>query len=210
MFAELKALRQNSAAQSSPSLIAAAGTLGEPGPTQSADAWDLLAEAPPHSATRKARLASSSRGGRSRRGDGRQADAPGYRLKSGAYFFQAEKFAEADVLLSRVAEDPSAGASRPRAGLLRALGRGRGLALGRPGVSQADYASALQDQVKRFPADPSASEARWLLGKLRLAESDRDGAVRSGRRFPTAARLARVSRGDRRPPPERRRNPALQ
>src|SRR5262249_3083999 len=58
-----------------------------------------------------------------------------------------------------------------------ALARGRALALGRPGASQAAYESALRDQVRQFPDDPSASEARWLLGKLRLAESDRDAAL---------------------------------
>src|SRR5947209_4863057 len=82
--------------------------------------------------------------------------------------FRAGKFAEADPLLTRVAEDAQAGELRPRAGLLRALSRGRSLAEKAPGASEAAYTEALRYQIATFPADPSTAEARWLLGKLRL------------------------------------------
>lgn len=177
LFDELKALRASGRPETRATLIAAARALREPGPGQSPDAWDLLAEG-------AAAVGDLTRAGTLEREGAGRADALGqagqaaeYRLRAGAYFFQAEKFAEADPLLTRVAEDPKAGPGRARAGLLRALARGRALAMGRPGVSQADYAAALRAQIQTFPDDPSASEARWLLGKLLMAGSDRDGAL---------------------------------
>jgi hypothetical protein len=107
-------------------------------------------------------------------GDAEQAAA--LRLRAGAILFQAQRFVEADPFFNRIANDKSAGALRAKAGLLRALGRGRALALGQAGASQALYLSALEWQVQNFPSDPSASEARWLLGKVRLASADRDSA----------------------------------
>ena len=37
--------------------------------------------------------------------------------------------------------------------------------------------AGIQAHLKNFPADPSAGEARWLLGKLLAAEGDREGAL---------------------------------
>jgi len=177
LFAGLNELRRKASPEAVPSLVAAAAAVDEPTPGQQPDAWDLLAEG-------AAALGDPARAGSLERKGADRAEAlnlgeraVGLRLKAGAYFFQAEQYDQADPLLAKVAEDPKAGAVRPRAGLLLALARGRALAAGRPGFSQGDYASALRDQVRRFPDDPSASEARWLLGKLRLAESDRDGAL---------------------------------
>jgi hypothetical protein len=177
LFADLKALRGSTRPEARATLAAAAASLPEPGPTQAPDAWDLLADG-------AAALDDPARAGVLERKAAEKADAIGrkdqaaaFRLRAGAFLYRAEKFAEADPLLTRVAEDPSAGPARARAGLLRALARGRALALGHPGASEADYAAALKYQVATFPDDPSASEARWLLGRLRLAESDRDGAV---------------------------------
>ena len=80
--------------------------------------------------------------------------------------------------MSRVVEDPKAGPSRPLAGSLRALARGRALALKMPGATLKDYLAALEYQIHEFPGDPTASEARWLLGKARLAIGDRSAAKR--------------------------------
>lgn len=177
LFAELGGLRASSRPETRAALIATARALKEPGPDQEPAAWDLMAEG-------AVALGEPVRaGGLERRGAeradalGRPGEAVRDRLRAGAYLFQGEKFAEADTLLSRVALDPKAGADRPRAGLLLALARGRALALGRPGASQASYEAALRDQIKNFPADPSASEARWLLGRLLMAGSDRAGAL---------------------------------
>ena len=177
LFADLKAIRASSRPEARPTLLTAARSIREPSKGQPPEAWDVLAAGAEY-------LGDPARAAELERGAGDRAEASNqperaaeYRLRAGAYFYQAEKFAEADPLLTRVARDPKAGASRPRAGLLRALARGRALALNRPGASQADYAAALRDQIKAFPDDPSASEARWLLGKFRLAENDRDGAL---------------------------------
>jgi len=69
------------------------------------------------------------------------------RFKAGACWFQAEKFSDADASLTQ------------------------------PGASQAAYLTALEDQVRNFPDDPSSGEARWLLGKLRLAANRTDDAI---------------------------------
>jgi hypothetical protein len=177
LFADLKWLKASSLPEARAALIAAAGVVDEPGPGQEPDAWDLLAEG----AAARGDLARA--GGLERKGAERAeqlklaVQARDYQLRAGAYFFQAGQYSEADPLLTRVAEDPGAGPARGRAGLLRALSRGRALAAGRPGVSQADYAKALRFLVETLPDDPAASEARWLLGKLRIAESDREGAL---------------------------------
>ncbi len=177
LFADLGDLRASSRPEARAALIATARALKEPGPDQEPVAWDLLAEG-------AVALGDPARaGGLERRAAdraealGRPEEAVRYRLRAGAYLFQGERFAEADPLLSRVALDPRAGPERAPAGLLLALARGRALALGRPGASQAAYAAALRDQIQNFPADPTASEARWLLGKLLMAGSDRAGAL---------------------------------
>ncbi|GAC1468348.1 MAG: hypothetical protein NVSMB9_10930 [Isosphaeraceae bacterium] len=178
LFDELRMLRGSGHPESRVLLIEAARALREPGPGQAPDSWDLLADG------------ASALGDPARAGEldrraaekassmGQSAQAAQYRLRAGAYFFQAERFHEADPLLTQVAEDPKAGAARARAGLLRALSRGRSLAAGRRDFTQADYTQALRDQIRNFPDDPSASEARWLLGKLRMAESDHEEALK--------------------------------
>jgi len=177
LFEDLKAMRDAGRPETRSALAAAAATLTEPGPRQAPGAWDLLADGADAGGD-------PARAGALERQAADRADALGlagpaanYRLKAGAYLFQASKFAEADPLLTRVAEDPKAGPTGARAGLLRALARGRALALRQPGATAAGYASALRDQLTRYPTDPSASEARWLLGRLRLAAGDRDGAM---------------------------------
>jgi tetratricopeptide (TPR) repeat protein len=141
------------------------------------EAWDLLAEAyqavgdsaragaeSVHAAERAATL-------------GQAAAAANYRLRGGAFFYQAGKYGEADAVLSQVADVPAAGeALRAQAGMLRALARGRALALHLPGSSVASYADALQQQIRDFPHYPTTDEARWLLGGLARASSQRDQA----------------------------------
>ena len=116
---------------------------------------------------------------------GQAAAAAGYRLRAGAFLFQAGRFVEADAALSRVADDPAAGPVRPRAGMLRALARGRALAASQPGASMAAYTEALEQQLRDFPADPATDEARWLLGELAVARPPiASGPARSGRPSP--------------------------
>jgi tetratricopeptide (TPR) repeat protein len=177
LFRDLKALRDASRAQGTASLVAAATDIREPAPGQEPDAWDLLADGALFLGQPDRAGALEAQGADRAEALGRARQAAELRLKAGAALFQAEKFDQADAALTRVADDPQAGDLRPRAGLLRALARGRALALGRPGASASAYARALREQVKSFPDDPSAAEARWLLGKLVLAEGDKDEAL---------------------------------
>ena len=61
--------------------------------------------------------------------------------------------------------------------MLRALARGRALALGQPRASMKAYVDALEAQIRQFPRDAATNEARWLLGRLRLASSEKDEAM---------------------------------
>ena len=102
--------------------------------------------------------------------------ATSFRLKAGGFLFQAGKFAEADSVLSEVADSPGPAARRARAGMLRAVARGRSAALHLPGASTAKYIAALEQQIRDFPEDSSTDEARWLLGKAAVASSERERA----------------------------------
>jgi tetratricopeptide (TPR) repeat protein len=151
-------------------LMELARTIDEPGDRASPDSWDLLAEG-------HLRLGNPARAGRLVGKGADRAEAAGspdkavlLHYKSGAYLFEAGKFAEADGRLSRVLDAP--GASRDlkaRAGMLRALARGRAVATQAPEASKPSYLAALEAQVRDFPLDPSTGEARWLLGQVRLA-----------------------------------------
>jgi tetratricopeptide (TPR) repeat protein len=104
---------------------------------------------------------------------GHAPEAAEFRLRAGAFLFQAGKFDAADTPLGQVAADPAAGASRCRAGMLRALARGRALASGSPGATLERYQGALDSQIRDFSRDPITDEARWLRGRIALAASDR-------------------------------------
>jgi hypothetical protein len=177
LFRQLETLTRSKRSEARSALIAVATSLHEPGAAQASQACDLLAEGAVAlgDLDRAAALEREAAGRAETLGQAEKAAE--FRLKAGAFLYQAEKFAEADPLLTSVAEDSKAGPARPRAGMLRALARGRALALGRPGGSPDGYTAALEYQIKSFPDDPSTAEARWLLGKLRLAESDRAAAL---------------------------------
>jgi hypothetical protein len=107
---------------------------------------------------------------------GQTDTAASYRLKAGGFLFQAAKFAEADTVLSQIADSSGPAPLRAKAGMLRAVARGRAVAVGSPGASTARYVAALEKQLRDFPNDPSTDEARWLLGKSAVANSQRDRA----------------------------------
>jgi hypothetical protein len=100
------------------------------------------------------------------------------RSKAGAILFQAGEFGRADAVLTQVFDDPRAGPFRPKAGLLRCLARARRLAQAREGASSTALIEALTAQLREFPHDPTANEARWLLGQLRLSQGDRDEGIK--------------------------------
>src|SRR6185312_1466546 len=73
--------------------------------------------------------------------------------------------------------DRRAGPIRAKASLLRIIAKGR--ALGNAGSSRATelYVQAIDDHLRSFAADPTAGEARWLLGQARQALGDPEGAA---------------------------------
>ena len=145
----------------------------QPDDRQPPEVWDALADAygaagePAKAGTAMLKAADHSAA------LGQSAAATAYRLRGGGFLFRASRFIEADALLSKVADDPSAGSARAKAGMLRCLARGRALELGLPGVSTESYKAALEHQLRDFPTDPSTNEARWLLGQLAAAGGDR-------------------------------------
>ncbi len=173
LFREVRTLKTSQAPESRLALLELARAGVEPGVGEPPDDWDALADAYQAAGELPRAAAASARAADLAAASGPSAAAFPYRLRAGAFAFQAGRFAEADAALSRVADDPAAGPLRARAGMLRALARGRALAAHEPGASAAAYAEALERQVKYFPADPITHEARWLLGELMLASPDR-------------------------------------
>jgi hypothetical protein len=155
-----------------------AKVIDEPPPDSPGNWWDLLAEG-------HARLGDPIRAGRlnGKGGDraealGRAAEAASLRYKAGAYLFEAGTFAEADRRLTQVVNQPQAPRDlKSRAGMLRALARGRAVATREPDASRAGYLEALEAQVRDFPDDASTGEARWLLGQVRLSAGRVDDAL---------------------------------
>ncbi|WP_435015941.1 hypothetical protein TA3x_003498 [Tundrisphaera sp. TA3] len=177
VFGIAAGLRASPRPEAARALIEVAGAIDEPGETRPLDWWDTLAEG-------QLRLGNPARAGRLLAKGADLADAgppdrvASARMKAGACLFEAEKFAEAEKQLARVADDPQApGDLRARAGMLIALSRGRALSLKQPGAALDAYYRALEDQVRRFPDAPATGEARWLLGKVRRGEGRRDEAV---------------------------------
>ena len=176
IFERYKPLRQSTDPEAKRVLMLMSRQIERPASNQGADALTMLADG-------AALLGNLKRAGNleSEAADRLQAansmrEASELRLRAGAYLFQAGEFVKAEALLARVVEDPLAGASRPKAGLLRSLACGRALATKQQGMTAAKYVQSLEYQIKEFGSDPSANEARWLLAKFQLANADRDAA----------------------------------
>src|SRR5271157_826246 len=172
LFRLIKALRQGQTNEARLGLLALAQSSIDPDPRNPAEIWDILAEAHEVQGDTVKAGALELRAARRAEEQGQAEAAAGFRLRGGGFLFQAGKYADADALLSRVADDRRAGAFRPKAGMLRAMARGRALATGVPGVTASAYAEALQQQIVDFPADPATDEARWLLGTLLRAAGE--------------------------------------
>ncbi len=172
LFGRIKALREGKANEARLALLALARSGIEPDPRNAAEAWDLLAGAYEvrGDAVKAATLEQRAALRAEEQGDAESAAR--FRLRGGGFLFQASKFVEADRILSRVVDDPGAGGLRAKAGMLRAMARGRALATGVPGSTASAYAESLQKQIADFPADPTTDEARWLLGTLSRAAGE--------------------------------------
>ena len=104
---------------------------------------------------------------------GQSDDAATYRLRGGGFLFQAGKLMEASALLAQVAEDPAPAPIRAKAGMLRVLAWAARWPWDCPARRRSSYTAALERQLRDFPGDPSTGEARWLLGRLAAASSER-------------------------------------
>ncbi len=173
LFREIERLKRSPSTDVRLAMLELARSGVEPGVGESASAWDVLADADQVAGDLARAAAADTKASEIAAKAGRAGAAAGYRLRAGAFWFQAGRFAEADAMLSKVADDPAAGRSRARAGMLRALARGRALATRQPGASAARYSEALERQIQEFPNDTTTHEARWLLGEL-LADSSTD------------------------------------
>jgi hypothetical protein len=158
-------------------LLELARRLVEPDDSQAPEAWEALAEGALGlgDVLRASRL--EMRAAARAEALGQPEKAAKLRVRAGAYLYEAEKYGEADAVLTRVYGNPRAGEARPAAGMLRALARGRALALGSPGASRKAYVDALEAQIRDFPGDPVTNEARWLLGQLRVASGEKEAAL---------------------------------
>jgi hypothetical protein len=157
--------------------LARSGIEGDLDPRNAPEAWDILAGSYEMvgDAAKAGRL--ELRAAARALELGQPQVAAGFRLRGGGFLFQSGNYAEADTVLSSVADDPQSGPCRARAGMLRALARGRALAAGTPGVTPSSYAEALRRQIHDFPTDPVTAEARWLLGSLLRATGQGDQAI---------------------------------
>jgi tetratricopeptide (TPR) repeat protein len=176
LFKVVETLRKSPDPDARLALLALARGVAEPDAKQGPDAWDTLAEGAAALGDLGRASVLESKGADRAEALGEIDRAWTLRLRAGATRFRQGKFLEADQVLTRVVEAPRAGSSRPKAALLRALARGRALALHLPGASQAAYVAALESLLHDFPNDHATSEARWLLGKLKLATGERDEA----------------------------------
>ena len=159
-------------------LMELARAIDEPPADAAPEWWDLLAEG-------HLRLGDPVRAGRldAKGGDraeaiGRPETAATLRYKAGASLYEGGRFIEADRRLGPLVDQTSAPRElRARAGMLRALARGRALANRDPDVTRASYLDALEAQVRDFPDESATGEARWLLGQVRLAAGRADEAT---------------------------------
>jgi hypothetical protein len=176
LFRWIKELRSGTSPESRQALLELAKCGIAPAENHPSEVWDALGVAygmagDPQKAAAQMVVAAGKASAL-----GQAEAAAGFRLRAGGFLFQAGKFPEADAVLTQVDDSTAPAPLRAKAGMLRCLARGRALALGLPGTSRASYADALERQIRDFPADPATDEARWLLGRLAIAGSDRDRA----------------------------------
>ncbi|WP_337177244.1 hypothetical protein [Paludisphaera sp.] len=176
LLAKIRELREARAPELRVALseLAASGLAFEPDAPR--ELWDALAEGHEIRGDPAAAAETSEKAAARAERDGLRAEAAESRLRAAGFHFQAGRFAEADALLDKIVGDPQAGPSRARASLLQALARGRQAAGATD--SRADrYEQALRRHLQDFPDDPTAIEARWMLGSLEQARGNRDRAL---------------------------------
>jgi tetratricopeptide (TPR) repeat protein len=176
LFTWIKELRAQSSPEQRQALLDLAKTVREPDPNQPPEVWESLADAYGLADEPARAGAAMMRAAGRAAAVGNPAQAAADRLRAGGFLFQAGDYRAADQVLSQAVADPAAGPLRAKAAMLRCLARGRALAAGLPGASSALYATALEEQLRDFPDDPSTNEARWLSGELAVAGGKRERA----------------------------------
>jgi len=184
IFERLKRLRDDEAPQLRPALLAVARAMTQPDSQDDPAAWALLADG-------YQLLGKTSRAVDLNRTAARLAEAADaardawlYRYKAAALLTRAGRLTEAVEsldALAKAARDPDTPAAdelRTNASLLEALVRGRlAAASGSHPTLVQGYERSLRRHIEAFPTDPSAHEARWALGRLKLRTGDVDEAV---------------------------------
>jgi tetratricopeptide (TPR) repeat protein len=176
LFRAVDELREGTSPEAREALLELVERSVDPDAKHQPEVWDALALAYATAGDPAKAGAQMVRGAERAAALGRAETASSFRLRAGGFLFQSGKFLEADAILSQVAQGTGPAPLRAKAGMLRCLARGRAVALGLPGASSASYAVALEQQIRDFAADPSTDEARWLLGRLAVASSNRDRA----------------------------------
>ncbi len=195
-FRRAQSLRGSNRAEARRALNDLARALDSPPPHADPEAWDLLGEAALGlgDAPRAGRLVAE--GAERARTLGHPEESARLLLRAGAILFEAGDYTGADALLGRAWDVPGAGPARPKAGLLRALARGRALAERQPGATRAGFVAGLRDMVREYPDDPNTAEARWLLAGSEREDGHLAEALALWRAIPSghprwlAARLA--------------------
>jgi tetratricopeptide (TPR) repeat protein len=176
-FRLAESLRQAKAPEARLALVELARAMETPDAEQGPDAWDDLAEGQlvlgqPERAARLCLLGSDQA-----QALGQADRARTLRYKAAGILFEAAKYARVGPILMPLIDDAQAGPLRPKASLLRILALGRAWSAGESGASREEYVRALVSHLRLFPIDPTAGEARWLLGRLKLDAGDRDEAI---------------------------------
>ncbi|RUL85553.1 hypothetical protein [Tautonia sociabilis] len=183
-IARIRRLRAADHPEASSALASLASTILEPDDDEDPGLWELLAEG--HlargNAEQAVRLYQSGANLADRGGDAQRAWIMRYR--AAAVLVRAGRFDRAVEALGPLAEQarspdsPAPADQRANASLLHTLALGRLASTpGAPADSRPSYERALNAHIAAFPSDHSASEARWILGRLRLASGQRDEAI---------------------------------
>ena len=144
--------------------LARSGIEGDLDPRNAPEAWDIVAESYEMSGDAAKAGGLELRAAARALELGQPQDAAGFRLRGGGFLFQAGKYTEADAVLSAVADDPLAGACRAKAGMFRALARGRALAARRTWGNRRNLCRGPAPADSRFSHGPGHRRSALALG----------------------------------------------
>jgi hypothetical protein len=168
-------------------LLALARGMDRPGKAAEAVAWETLAEG-------RLLLGEAGQAGQLLMEGAAVAESRGklvpaleLRYRAAAVFYQAQKLGPAETVLDTIVEHPGAGPLRAKASLLLCVVAGKDAELRSSADAGRRYVAALEAHLRRFADDPTAGEARWLLGQARLEGGDEDAALAAWSAIPRAS-----------------------